>query len=88
MTDVPFVAFTLLALLCYVRAMRRGRAALVWWGGAWAFAAFLDRQIGVLTPLAALPLLVQRGQLGALKRSSVVLAMAATWGAMLVSSLF
>ena len=23
MTDVPFVAFTLLALLCYVRAMRR-----------------------------------------------------------------
>ena len=87
MTDVPFVAFTLLAILCYVRAMRRGRASLVWWGGAWAFAAFLDRQIGVLTPLAALPLLVHRGQPGALKRSSVVLAMAVTWGAMLVFSL-
>jgi len=87
MTDVPFVAFTLLALLCYVRAMRRGRASLVWWGGAWAFAAFLDRQIGVLTPLAALPLLVHRSQLVALKRSSVVLALAGTWGAMLVSSL-
>ena len=33
MTDVPFVALTLLALLCYVRAHRRGEVRLLWWGG-------------------------------------------------------
>lgn len=32
MTDVPFVGCTLMALLCYIRAMRRGQARLVWWG--------------------------------------------------------
>jgi hypothetical protein len=87
MTDVPFVACTLMALLCYIRAMRRGRAHLVWWGGAWAFAAFLDRQIGVLTPLAALPLLVPRARFDTMTRSTVLLAAGAAWGAMFVCSL-
>jgi hypothetical protein len=87
MTDIPFVAFTLMALLCYIRAMRRGQVHLVWWGGAWACAAFLDRQIGVLTPLAALPLLVQRGGSAPVKRSAVLLAMGATWVAMFLCSL-
>src|SRR5215510_10137402 len=48
MTDVPFVASTLMALLCYIRAMRRGQMHLVWWGGAWACLAFLDRQIALV----------------------------------------
>ncbi len=87
MTDVPFVGCTLMALLCYIRAMRRGAAHLLWWGGAWACAAFLDRQIAVLTPLAALPLLMARPRLETMKRSTVLLAMGSTWGVMLVCSL-
>ena len=87
MTDMPFVGCTLMALLCYIRAMRRGQVRLVWLGGAWAFAAFLDRQIGILTPLAALPLLVPRPGSAPMKRSAVLLALGATWGAMLVGSL-
>jgi hypothetical protein len=86
MTDVPFVASTLMALLCYTRAMRRGQIHLVWWGGAWACVAFLDRQIAIVTPLAALPLLMPRLRSGP-KRSAVLLAVGATGGAMLVCSL-
>ena len=86
MTDVPFVASTLLALLCYTRAMRRGQMHLVWFGGAWACVAFLDRQIALVTPLAALPLLMPRPRSGP-KRSAVLLALGATWAAMLVCSL-
>jgi hypothetical protein len=87
MTDVPFVSCTLMALLCYIRAMRRGQVHLIWWGGAWAFAAFLDRQIGVLTPLAALPLVLSRPRGEPIRRSAVLLALVATWGAMLIGSL-
>jgi Dolichyl-phosphate-mannose-protein mannosyltransferase len=86
MTDVPFVASTLMALLCYMRAMRRGQVHLVWWGGAWACLAFLDRQVAIVTPMAALPLLMPRPS-GEPKRSAVLWALGATWGAMLVSSL-
>lgn len=86
MTDVPFVASTLMALLCYTRAMRRGQVHLVWWGGAWACVAFLDRQIALVTPLAALPLLMPRPG-SEPKRSAVLLALGVTWGAMLVCSL-
>ena len=86
MTDVPFVASTLLALLCYTRAMRRGQIRWAWWGGAWACLAFLDRQVAIVTPLAALLLLMPPPR-GELKRSAVLLVLGATWGAMLVSSL-
>jgi hypothetical protein len=86
MTDIPFVAWTLLALLCYIRAMRRNQIHLVWWGGVWACMAFLDRQIALLTPLAALPLLMPRPR-SEPKRAAVLLAIGATWGAMLVCSL-
>src|SRR5262245_43820294 len=86
MTDIPFVAATLIALLCYIRAMRRGQIHLVWWGGAWACVALLDRQIAIVTPLAALPLLMPRPR-GEPKRSAVLLALAATGAAMLVYSL-
>ena len=86
MTDVPFVAWTLLALLCYIRAIRRGKIHLLWWGGAWACMAFLDRQIAFLTPLAVLPLLMPRPG-SEPKRSAVIVALGATWGAMVVCSL-
>jgi len=86
MTDVPFVASTLMALLCYTRAMRRGQIHLIWWGGAWACVALLDRQLAIVTPLAALPLLMPRPR-GEPKRSAVLLALGATWGAMLVCTL-
>jgi hypothetical protein len=85
MTDVPFVAFTLLALLCYVRAMRRDDPALLWWGGVWACVSCLDRQIGVLTPIAALPLLV-RPPIGRISRSATAFSLVATWLVMLVGS--
>jgi hypothetical protein len=87
MTDMPFVACTMMALLCYIRAMRRGHVRLVWWGGFWAFVAFLDRQIGILTPLAALPLLVSRPRDEAVPRLPVFLAIVTTWAAMVVGSL-
>jgi 4-amino-4-deoxy-L-arabinose transferase-like glycosyltransferase len=86
MTDVPFVASTLLALLCYIRAMRRGQIHWAWWGGVWACMAFLDRQVAIVTPLAALPLLMPN-QRGEPKRSAALLVLGATWGAMLVCSL-
>jgi hypothetical protein len=87
MTDVPFVACTLMALLCYIRAMRRGQVHLVWWGGVWAFAAFLERQIGILTPLAALPLLISRPSDKAVPRLATLLAIVTTWAAMFIGSL-
>jgi hypothetical protein len=86
MTDMPFVAATLMALLCYIRAMRRGHIHLVWWGGAWACVALTDRQLAIVTPLAALPLLMPRPSADP-KRSAVLLALVATGGAMLVYSL-
>jgi hypothetical protein len=86
MTDVPFVASTLMALLCYTRAMRRGRIHLLYWGGLWTCVALLDRQIAIVTPLAALPLLMPRPS-SELKRSAVLVALGVTLGAMLVCSL-
>jgi hypothetical protein len=86
MTDMPFVAATLMALLCYTRAMRRGQIHQVWWGGAWACVALLDRQIAIVTPLAALPLLMPRSSFEH-RRSSVLWALVATGGALLVCSL-
>jgi 4-amino-4-deoxy-L-arabinose transferase-like glycosyltransferase len=81
MTDVPFVAFTLLALLCYVRALRRGDPRLLLWAGAWACLSCLSRQVGVLTPVAALPLLIRPPD-GRITRASVAWALAATGGVM------
>jgi hypothetical protein len=60
MTDVPFLSMMNLALLCYVAGVKRERQSLLWAGGAFAAAAFLSRQIGILIPLALLPHLFQR----------------------------
>ncbi len=84
MTDVPFVALTLLALAAYARAIRRDDPRLLWWAGLWACLSCLERQIGIMTPVAALPLLV-RPQ-GRLSRRTVALPIAATWVAMLLGS--
>ncbi len=84
MTDVPFVTFTLLALLCYMRALRRGDAHLLWWGGLWACASCIERQIGILTPIAALPLLFSPPPLPRIRRSTVIVALAVPWVVMLI----
>ena len=86
MTDVPFVACTMMALLCYVRAGSRGRLHLVWWAGFWGLAALLIRQIGVITPVAGLPLLLHsQRHAGTLPRRHVLGALAATWIVMALS---
>ncbi|MGE0122817.1 MAG: ArnT family glycosyltransferase [Vicinamibacterales bacterium] len=84
MTDVPFVAFTLLALLGYVRAVRRADVRWVWWGGVWACLSCLDRQVGVLTPIAALPLLISPAP--GLRRPAVAVALVTTWLVMLAGA--
>ena len=86
MTDVPFVAFTLMALLCYVRASRRGDPRLLLWAGGWACVSCLSRQVGVLTPVAVLPWLIAQPH-GRLSRSAVASALAATWGVMAVGAI-
>ena len=49
--------------------------------------AFLDRQIGILTPLAALPLLLSRPRGEAVPRLPVLLAIVTAWVAMFLGSL-
>jgi hypothetical protein len=79
MTDVPFTTFTTLALLCYVRASTRGDPRLLWWAGAWAYAAFLVRQVGIAVPVAGLPLLLMQAHHPRLTRTRVIVALGATW---------
>lgn len=55
MTDVPFLSLTIVALACFVAGARRDRLSLMWLGGLVSVAAFFIRQIGVVTPLAAIP---------------------------------
>lgn len=86
MTDVPFVAFSALALLCYVRAATRDREALVWWAGLWSMLAFLTRAAGIVTPAAGLPLLLRPGD-SPRARLRVALALAVPWGAMALAEL-
>jgi hypothetical protein len=86
MTDVPFVAFTMLALLYYVRAGSRGRVTMLWWAGFWSLAALLNRQIGFVTPIAGLPLLLHSSRDPVfLPRRHVVIALGFTWLVMAVS---
>lgn len=94
MTDVPFITFTTLALLCYVLAARRGELRFVWWAAAWSFAAFLTRQVGIVTPVAGVPLLLMptfaKATVGkhsrpSLRHSRVALSLIATWGVMLMT---
>lgn len=54
MTDVPFVALSIVAAYFYVAGVHRERAALLWWGSAFALLAFLVRQVGIVLPVATL----------------------------------
>jgi hypothetical protein len=87
MTDVPFIAFSMLALLCYVRAADRGDIRLVWWAGVWSMAAFLTRQVGIVTPVAGLPLLLMRPVVPAMSRVRVAVALAVTWAVIIVTGI-
>ncbi len=86
MTDVPFVAFTLLSLLGYVRAVHRDDPRQLWWAGLWACLSCLDRQVGVLTPLAGLPLVLKPPG-PRITRLNAAAALAATWIAMVVGAM-
>jgi 4-amino-4-deoxy-L-arabinose transferase-like glycosyltransferase len=64
MTDVPFLALAIWALVCYARALRGERPSPAWLaaGSALSAGAFLIRQPGAMLPLAALlGLLLTRG---------------------------
>lgn len=82
MTDVPFTSLTIMALFCYVRAIRRDEPRLVWWAGAWAFAAFLVRQVGIVIPVAALPMAFFAFRSSSPSRWRVTTALGVTWVAM------
>lgn len=53
MTEVPFIAFMLLSLLCYTKGLPRGSHASVLAGSLFATAGLLIRQVGIILPLAA-----------------------------------
>lgn len=50
MTDVPYLAWTLMALVCFVRADKKGDGWLLA-AAAFSTAAYLVRQIGILLPI-------------------------------------
>lgn len=52
MTDVPFIAFFLLSLLCYAQGLTRNSNAGMLAGSVFAAASLLIRQIGVIMPIA------------------------------------
>src|SRR5439155_5147963 len=65
LTDVPFLALSIWALVCYGRALRAGAPRLRWLvaGSTIAAAAYLIRQTGVALPVAVLvALLLTRGR--------------------------
>jgi hypothetical protein len=58
MTDVPFVALTLVACYCYIRGSQTGGLVWFWEAGLFAGWAYLIRQYGLLIPIAFLGYLV------------------------------
>lgn len=80
MTEVPFVSLSMAALRWYVRAAIRHDARATWIAGAWAGWAFLVRPLGLLVPLAALPVLLWRAP-GERRRAHAA-ALAVTLGGM------
>lgn len=53
MTDVPFIAFLLLSLICYAQGLTRNSHAGVLVGSVLATASLLIRQTGIILPVAA-----------------------------------
>src|SRR5437867_3195882 len=60
MTEVPFNAFSLLALYWYIRAIRRDERTALWIGGLFSIFAFLVRPIGIALPASVMPALFWR----------------------------
>ncbi|MFN8060790.1 MAG: glycosyltransferase family 39 protein [Vicinamibacterales bacterium] len=58
MTDVPLYALTLASAYAFVGGHTRSRPSWSWAGAGIAVAAFLARQIGIVTPVVALPMVV------------------------------
>ena len=78
MTDVPFLAWSLIAAALYLEADAKGRDALLLAGSAAASWAYLIRQHGMLLPLAALAFLSLRGRLTARRAALAALLPALT----------
>lgn len=76
MTDVPYLAWSLAALLLYLRAAEKDSAALWLAGSAAAALAYLVRQTGLFLPAAALAFLYIRGRLD-LRRALLAAALPA-----------
>src|SRR5579859_96478 len=53
MTEIPFVAMLLLSCLFYLEGLRSDQRGWLWLGAGFAALAFLTRQFGLVTPLAA-----------------------------------
>ncbi len=65
MTDVPFAAMAFLSIYAYVRALKRDSAGMIVLGTAFACAAVLIRQFGIILPIGfGLAYLVKNGLRG------------------------
>jgi hypothetical protein len=86
MTDVPFVTLTILAVFAFVAAHTRQRPFWLWVGAAASIAAFLTRQIGIVTPVAGVPLVLAAWPDRRLMARRA-LPLATAWGVMAVSTI-
>jgi hypothetical protein len=75
--DVPFLCLALWAQVCYVRAVRGSEPAARWLmvGSAFAAAAYLVRQLGLLLPVAVLCALCLRSDWRRLLSPGILLAL-------------
>jgi 4-amino-4-deoxy-L-arabinose transferase-like glycosyltransferase len=78
MTDVPYLAWSLVALWLYAKAEETDRDALWFAGSAVAGWAYLIRQLGALLPLAAILALLLRRRLTARRAALILLVPALT----------
>lgn len=60
MTDVPLVSLSMIAIFYYVSAVNRDQPRRLWYGSAFAVAAFLVRPLAIVLPLSVVPVLIWR----------------------------
>ncbi len=85
MTDVPLYCLTTIAVFAFTVAHTRQRPFWIWVGTAASVGAFLARQIGIVTPVMGLPLVVAAWP-DWRQMSRRALPLAVAWGVMAVSS--